>query len=103
MTIRQPIEPSYGSGVISVLGAAGTATVDLPKTRQVIITNQGANPVYVRVGSVMFGASVPAATTADYPVPPNAQVVITRGSDNTRVNLLSPAGTTVHVMGGEGW
>lgn len=103
MTIRQPIAPSYGSGVISVLAAAGTASVNLPQTRQIIITNQGANPVYVRLGSTMFSATVPAATTADYPVPPNAQVVITGGYDDTRVNLLSPAGTTVHVMGGEGW
>lgn len=100
MTIKAPVQPNYGSGVINVLGAAGTTTITLlNKTRQVILTNQGANPAYARVGP----AGIAAATTADYAIPPNSQVVITKASEDNTVNLLSPAGTTMHVMAGEGW
>lgn len=98
MSIRQPIQPSYGSGSITVIGAAGTGTIALRDTKQAILTNQGANPVYVRISEA--GA---AATTADYPVPAGAQVVITKGGNDKILAYNSPAGTTLHVMCGEGW
>jgi NCAIR mutase (PurE)-related protein len=98
--IRQPFHPDYGSGQSATLAAAGTQTFTVRQdARNVAITNQGANPVYVRIGD----SGVAAATTADYPVPPNAQVVISKSNQFNTVKLLSPAGTTVHVMTGEGW
>lgn len=98
MTIKQPINPSYGSGSVTVIGAAGTGTIVLRDTRQVILTNQGANAVYVKIGAAGI-----AATTADYPVQPGVQVVITKGGQDNTLAYNSPAGTTLHVMCGEGW
>jgi hypothetical protein len=101
MTIRQPIQPAYGSGVSNTLGAAGTATVSLPATKQVVISNSGANVGYVRVGVAANGVAT--ASAADFPILAGQQAVITKGNDDDQLKMFSTAGTTLHVIGAEGW
>ncbi len=99
MTIRAPVQPAYGTGSIVVIGAAGVGSAAINAVaKQVILTNQGANPVYVRVSN-----NATAANTADYPVPAGAQVVITKGDGDNAIAWNSPAGTTLHYMTGEGF
>lgn len=99
MTIKAPVQPGYGTGQI-VNPAAGAATANLTAgSKQLILTNQGANPAYVRVGQTGLAT----ATTADYPVPAGAQVVITKAMGDDKLSHISPLGTTLHVMNGEGF
>lgn len=98
MTIKAPVQPAYGSGQ-TVTPAAAAATANLtPGSKQLILTNLGANPAYVRCGQ-----NVASATTADYPVPAGAQVVITKAQDDNQLSHISASGTTLHIMNGEGW
>lgn len=98
MTIKAPIQPAYGSGQ-TVNPAAGANTAQLaPGSKQLILTNLGANPAYVRVGQGVANASA-----ADYPVPAGAQVVITKAEADNQLSHVSPLGTTLHVMNGEGF
>jgi hypothetical protein len=99
MTIKAPVQPGYGSGSI-VTPAAGSATITISKgSKQMILTNLGANVCYVRIGSAGLGV----ATTADYPVPGGAQVVVTKAMDDDQMSHISAAGTTLHHMKGEGF
>lgn len=99
MTTRAPVQPAYGSGQTAA-SAAGSATVAIPRgNKQEVLTNLGANVCYVRIGASGLGP----ATAADYPIPPGAQVVVTRSDDDTQMSHISPTGTTLHYMGGEGF
>lgn len=98
MTIRAPVQPAYGTGQV-VTPAAGAASISLnSQAKQIILTNLGANVCYVRVGS-----GTVTATTADYPVPSGAQLVISKGDGDNVLSHISAAGTTLHVMTGEGF
>jgi hypothetical protein len=98
MTIKAPVQPGYGTGqVLSPAAAAATATLKTG-SKQLILTNLGANVCYVRVGQ-----SVANASTADYPVPAGAQVVITKAQDDNQLSHISAVGTTLHVINGEGF
>ena len=97
MTIKAPINPSYTSGQI-VTPAAAAASINIPQTKQVCLTNLGVNVCYVRIGQAGI-----AATTADYPVPPGIQVIVTKQETDTVLSHISAAGTTLHVMAGEGF
>lgn len=98
MSALQPFSPSYTTGQV-VTPAAAAASITINKaSKQVCLTNLGANVCYVRVSDVAVSA-----TTADYPVPPNgSQVVITKADGQTILSHISAAGTTLHVMTGEG-
>lgn len=99
MTARQPIAPAYGTGQV-VTPAAASATVALTKgSNQLVLTNVGAAVCYVRVGDT----GMPAATTADFPVPANTQVTITKAQDQNALSHISAVGTTLHIMNGEGF
>ena len=99
MTIKAPVQPAYGSGQ-TVTPAAGAATITLtPGSKQLILTNLGTNPCYVRVGQT----TVANASTSDYPVPAGAQVVISKAMADDKLSHISAAGTTLHVMNGEGF
>lgn len=99
MTTRAPVQPTYGSGQ-TLTPAAGSATISIPKgNKQQILTNLGANVCYVRIGATGLGA----ATIADYPIPPGAQAVVTRADEDSQLSHISPLGTTLHVMNGEGF
>jgi hypothetical protein len=98
MTIKAPVQPGYGSGqVLTPAAGAATATLTIG-SKQLILTNLGTNPCYVRVGQ-----SVANASTLDYPVPAGAQVVITKAMADNQLSHISAAGTTLHVMNGEGF
>lgn len=96
MSAQQPVAPNYGSGVTVTTGAS--ASVAVPPTKQLILTNLGANVCYVRCGAV-----AQTATAADYPVPAGAQVTITKGSDDLHMAHYGAVATTLHYMGGEGY
>ena len=99
MALSSPFQPAYGSGQVVAPGSS-SATVTVDKgARQVCLTNLGANVCYVRVFSSADGAL--AAATTDYPVPPGAQVLVSKG-DADRLSHISALGTTLHVMHGEG-
>lgn len=98
MTIKAPVQPGYGSGQVLGPGVASATATLKTGSKQLILTNQGANVCYVRVGQ-----SAAAASTADYPVPAGAQVVITKAMDDNQLSHISPLGTTLHVMNGEGF
>lgn len=99
MSALQPVNPHYTSGQV-VSPAAGSANVAINATdKQVILTNLGANVCYIRISA----DAATTATTADYPVPAGAQVTITKGEGQNRLAHISAAGTTLHIMTGEGW
>jgi hypothetical protein len=99
MTIKAPVQPGYGTGQV-LTPAAGAATATLtPGSKQLILTNLGANVAYVRVGTTGLAA----ASTADYPIPAGAQVVITKAMGDDKLSHISATGTTLHVMSGEGF
>jgi hypothetical protein len=99
MAVRAPIQPTYGRGQIVSAGAASANVAIDAQAKQVILTNQSVNPIYVRVG-----AGTQTATTADYPVPPNSQVVISKGDGDNNLAHIAPAGaSTLHLMTGEGF
>lgn len=99
MAIRAPIQPSYGTGSIVSATAVSASRALNSQAKQVILTNQSANPIYVRVGN---GAQT--ATTADYAVPPNSQVVISKGDGDDTIAHIAPAGSSaMHIMTGEGF
>lgn len=98
MTIKAPIQPAYTTGQTLSPGAASAVATITRGNKQQILTNLGANVCYVRIG---VGAIV--ATAADYPVPAGAQVVVTRSEADTALAHISPLGTTLHVMNGEGF
>ena len=97
MSALQPFSPAYTSGQV-VTPAAAAASITINKAaKQVCLTNLGANVCYVRISDVAISA-----TTADYPVPPGMQLVITKADGQTVLSHISAAGTTLHVMTGEG-
>ena len=99
MTIKAPVQPGYGTGQTPTPGAAAATITLTSGSKQLVLTNLGANPAYVRVG----GADIGNATVADYPVPAGAQVVITKSAADNKLSHISPLGTTLHVMNGEGF
>lgn len=99
MTARQPIQPAYGTGAVLTPAAAAATVALAASNKQIILTNLGLNVCYVRVGQT----TVADASTADYPVPAGAQVVITKSQYDDRLSHISAAGTTLHIMSGEGF
>lgn len=98
MTIRAPVQPVYGSGAVVTPAAASASVTINAQSKQMILTNLGANVCYVRIGN---GTVV--ASTADYPVPSGAQLVVSKGDGDNVLAHISAAGTTLHYMPGEGF
>lgn len=97
MSAVQAFNPAYTTGqVVTPAAAAASITIN-GVAKQVCLTNLGANVCYVRISSVAVSA-----TTADYPVPPGMQALITKGDGQTILSYISAAGTTLHVITGEG-
>ena len=98
MSILAPINPAYTQGQI-VAAAAVAASVSVNKAaKQIAVTNLGSNIAYVRTGTGTI-----AATTADMPILPGTQVTLTKGDNQETFSYISAAGTTLHVIPGEGW
>lgn len=92
--------PAFGSGsVVTPSGTSAQISLGKNNTQTVCLTNLGGNVCYVRLGE----SGTVTATTSDYPVPPNSQVVITKSVDQVTLAHISAAGTTLHVMTGSGY
>lgn len=109
MTILASFQPSYGKGITETATTTsasytidGAATTYGGGNKSVVVTNQGGtNGVYVRLGN---SAATVTATDADYYIPPNAQVTLTKAeTDNTIAFLAAAATTAVHAIPGEGF
>lgn len=99
MTVLATFNPSYGSGQAVAPGAA-SARVQLGSGQKTVcITSLNAVQCYVRVGDSSVTAS-----SADYPIPANGQVTITKGQDSYYIAFIAPAGGgSLHIMTGEGF
>lgn len=93
-----PFNPAYTSGQTKTSAALAASFSVAAGTNQVCITNTGSYIAYVRIGVGSFSA-----TTADYPVPSGAQVVLTKAQDDTVVSHISASGTTLHFICGNGF
>lgn len=98
MSMLAPFCPRYGSGQ-TLTSAAVSATASLPKgNKQIRIVNTGSNPAYVRVGN---GALT--ATTADLYLVAGTIETFTVDQEHDVIAHISPLGTTLNVINGEGW
>jgi len=99
MNTLEPFTPNFGSGV-TVTASSTSANITVPENAEsVCITNIGANIAYIKTG-VLVGAT---ASIADYPILPYAQAIITKSSSHGYFAYISAAGTSLHVMIGEGF
>lgn len=92
--------PKYGSGITVSPGAASASSAIGLNNKSVCITNLSSSVVsYVRTG--LTGLT---ATAADYPIPPSAQVSISKPDDHDYIAYIAPAGGgSLHIMVGEGF
>lgn len=98
MAALQRFTPHYNSGQTVTAGASQQLTID-DNALSVCVTNIGTtNTAYVRVGSGTFTASA-----ADYPILPNTQKVITKSFGDDKIAIYAAAGTSIHVIDGEGF
>lgn len=99
MTVLATFNPGYGSGQIVSPGAASASVNIGAGQKTVCITSLNAVQCYVRVGS-----SGVTASTADYPIPSNGRVTITKFQDHDYIAFIAPAGGgSLHIMTGEGF
>lgn len=104
MTLKAQFNPYYTQGQ-TVTAAAVAANVAInPTAKQVCVTNIGANTAYVRIGS---SKDTFAASTKDMPIPSagsfQSQRVLTKGDGADTLSYISAAGTTLHIIPGEGF
>jgi len=99
MATQQPFCPHYGSGITVSVGSSTGASTIPTGTSTVCITSKNSVLCYVRIG-----APGVTATTADYPVPPNQQVTITRDPEHNTIAYIAPAtGGDLQIMVGSGF
>lgn len=100
MSAKQPACPSFGNGITVSVTNASTAFTLLAKSQQVICTNLSANVIYIRITPA--GGN---ATTADQPIQPNGQIIITKFYDQLAgAAIASVAGpSSLHLMPAEGY
>jgi hypothetical protein len=99
MSALQPFDPQYGSGQPLTATASSQYALFSGTNKQVVVTNLGTNVAYVKVTN----DTTKAASTADMPVIPGAQITLTKGDDDLAIAYISAAGTSLHVITGEGW
>lgn len=99
MAVLQPFNPNYNNGQqVSAASASAYITV-LGGNKSTCVTNLGTNVAYVRISN----DTGKTASQADMPVLPGAQIILTKSTDDNVVSYISPSGTTLHVITGEGW
>lgn len=99
MAIDATFAPSYTKGATVAPGVASASTTIGAGSKSLCLTNLSSTACYVRVSSVAA-----TATIADYPVPANAQVSISKPQDDGIVSYVTAAGTaSLHIMPGEGF
>ena len=98
MAILAPFQPRFGAGVV-VSPAAASANSAIGKgNKQIHFANLTSAVCYVSIGYSGLTAS-----TADFPIPGNTTRVLSKDEDMTHVAYISAAGTTLHIIPGEGW
>lgn len=104
MAVDRTFQPYYGTGQSLTANAGSQAASALGKSKAVCITNTGStNLAYIRISRFASGGAPTAASAADYPVMPGAQVIVTKDDEDNGLTYISPSGTTLHVMLGEGF
>jgi len=100
MTIQAPFGPHYGSGVTVAPSGTSASSARGLGSKSLVITNLSTTVVsYVRTGQ---GAAT--ATTADYPILPNTQIVLSKPQDHDTVAYVTGGSTgSLHIMAGEGY
>ena len=89
---------AYTQGAV-VTPAAGSANTEKGKgDAQVTFTHLSGGLTYVRTG---FSGVV--ATTSDYPILPGTQVSLSKDIDHTHIAYLSAAGSSLHIITGNGF
>lgn len=95
----EPFAPAYGKGFTVSPGVASASTAIPAETQSLCITSRNSVECYIRVGN-----STVTATTADYLVPPNGQVSISKFRDYDTIAYIAPAGGgSLHIIPGEGF
>lgn len=98
MAFEAPFYPRY-TKALQLTPAAVSAQVTIPAgSKQMILTNTGANEAFIRVGSGTF-----TATVNDYLVMAGTQISLSKLEDHDQLAHMSPAGTSLHVIFGEGF
>lgn len=98
MAIFERFAPSYRQGVLVAATSTTASTAVGVGSKTLCISNLGTNAVYVHAGP-----SGVAATTADMLIMPNGQFYLTKDQDFTHVAYISPGGTSLHILPGEGF
>jgi hypothetical protein len=98
MSVLAPFNPAYTKGQTVNAAAVAASVAVLASAKQLTITNLGNNIAYVRTGTGTI-----AATAADMPILPGTQVSLTKGENQETVSYISAAGTSLHIIPGEGW
>ena len=91
--------PAYGEAILVSPGNTSANSVIRRNTTSLCITSRNSVECFVRVGT-----GTVAATTADYLVPPNGQVTISKNRDYDKIAYIAPAGGgSLHIIPGEGF
>jgi hypothetical protein len=100
--IDQTFAPAYGSGasVASVTATSGSTQMGIG-SKSIVVTNTGANSVYVRTG--LTGLTAVAGT--DYIVLSLSQVSISKPQDHTHIAYVcdTALASSLHIIPGEGY
>lgn len=98
MAVLYTFNPAYAQGTTISVSTTSAPAVVGKGSKSLCLTNLGGEPVYVRVST-----GTVAATAADYPVMPGAQVSITKDQDMDTVSAVTLSATSsLHVIPGEG-
>lgn len=95
---KQPFAPHFGTNRVLTPAATSASIPISTEDKNVYLLNTGPNICYVRIGT---GAQT--ATTADFPVPVNEPMVLSKGQGDDTLAHISATGTTLNVMTGEGF
>jgi hypothetical protein len=99
MAVQASFDPAYGSGVTVTATSTSASSVVGAGSKVLLLTNLGAEAVYVRAG--IPGIT---ATLADYPVPAGMQVTISKFQDFSTIAYRTATNPAVlHIMAGEGY
>jgi hypothetical protein len=99
----QIFAPKYDSGIVipsvTTTSAVSQLRIDDRGNNQVVVTNTGTVPVYIRTGD-----ATTVATSSGYLVPPTyGQVVLTLKNFDTHIAYVTPSTTSsLHVIIGDG-
>jgi hypothetical protein len=91
--------PAYGQAIVVTPGnTSGSSSIPV-NTTSLCITSRNSVECFIRVGTGTI-----TATTADYLVPPNGQVSISKFRDYDKIAYIAPAGGgSLHIIPGEGF